>query len=672
MKPKPIAKILQTSLFFRMLFPAVVCLGLLLLYLGIQQKRAVERQNEEFAKTLAIFTQGYMDGVWHSLEHFAAGLSPPSLKDMLAVLPVMELLLLIDKNNTIVSVEPQGTRGLDFPIRFDNTLGRRLLLSRPLPSPQTGNMTVFIGVKTSTGGTLAGELNLREMTSYIETFSTPWPGEVIICDAYGNVLSHPDAGMVATQANIGDSPLFKASKQGIEGLVFEEDGRIYLGAEAAVPGLGWKVLVRTRAIAAFAPALAPVAGVAVVMSAVFIMLTTLLRRELDRTIARPMAESAKNLECLPEGRGYCARREPAFAELNRFEQAIEDMAGRILAGETKLRESERRFRAIFEQAAVGIMQLSPSGAFLRVNDRFQGICGYSMEELRGKTFKMLSISEDLETDLTYARQMLAGEISNYAMDKRCRKKDGNLIWVRLTVSAVRDDAGKSVYFVAVAEDITLRKQAEQAVSDSLKEKEVLLREIHHRVKNNLQVISSLLYLQADRVSDQESLDLFVESRNRISSMALVHEELYRSDNLSRVNIRDYLQKLVPRLVSAFCGGRRIGCTVDVQDVSLIIDQAIPFGLILNELVTNSVKHAFNDRDSGEINVFVRRVDGSIQADVTDDGVGLPAGFDIEGTNTLGMQLIVQLARQLRGELQVGTGAGTSFTLVFPLKEAKLS
>ncbi|MBI4806012.1 MAG: PAS domain S-box protein [Desulfovibrio sp.] len=672
MNPKPIAKILQTSLFFRMLFPAVVCLGLLTLYLGVQQKRSVERQNEEFAKTLAIFTQGYMDGVWHSLEHFAATASPQSLKDMLAVLPVMERLLLIDKNNTIVSVEPQGTRGLDFPIRFDSAAGRRLLLSRPLPSPQSGNMTVFIGVATDTGVTLAGELNLREMTNYVETLSTPWRGEVIICDAYGNVLSHPDAAMVATQANIGDSPLFRASKQGLGGLVFEEDGRFYLGAQAAVPGLGWKVLVRTRAITAFAPTLAPVAGVALVMSAVFIMLTILLRRELDRTIARPMAESAKNLECLPEGSGYCAHRKPAFAELNRFELAIEDMAGRILAGETQLRESERRFRAIFEQAAVGIMQLSLNGTFLRINDRFQDISGYSMEELRGKTFNILTLPEDLETDLTYARQMLAGELSNYAMDKRCRKKDGSLIWVRLTVSAVRDDAGEAVYFVGVAEDITLRKQAEQTVSDSLKEKEVLLREIHHRVKNNLQVISSLLYLQADRVSDQESLDLFVESRNRISSMALVHEELYRSDNLSRVNIREYLQKLVPRLVSTFCGGRSIGCTVDVQDVSLIIDQAIPFGLILNELVTNSAKHAFNGRGSGKIGVFVKRVDGNIQADVTDDGVGLPAGFDINGTQTLGMQLVVQLARQLRGELQVGTDTGTLFSLVFPLKEAKLS
>ena len=671
MNPKPIAKILQTGLFLRTLVPAVVCLGLLTLYLGVQQKRAVERQDEEFAKTLAIFTQGYMDGAWHSLEHFASGSPAEPLKNMLAVMPVMERLLLTDKNNSVVSVEPQGSSGLDFPIRFDNAMGRRLLLSRPLPSPQTGNVTVFIGVTMDTGGTLAGEMNLRELTSYIATFSTPWPGEVIICDSFGNVLSHPDANVVATQANIGDSPLFRAASQGVAGLVYEEEGIFYLGAQAVVPGLGWKVLVRTRALAAFAPALAPVAGVAVVMSAVFILLTFLLRRELDRAIARPMAESAKRLESLPAEGAFRAGRVPAFAELNRFERAIEEMAGRILAGETRLRESERRFRAIFEQAAVGIMQLSPGGTFLRANKRFQDISGYSMEELRGKTFKIVTLPEDLENDLGYARQVHAGERDTYALDKRCRRKDGSIIWLRQTVSAMRDVAGRVVYFIGVAEDITLRKQAERTISDSLKEKEVLLREIHHRVKNNLQVISSLLYLQADRVSDQESLDLFVESRNRISSMALVHEELYLSDNLSRVNIRDYLQKLVPRLVSAFCGGRRITCSVEVQEVSLVIDQAIPFGLILNELVTNSAKHGFNGRDSGEIHVFVRCVDGSVQASVNDDGIGLPDGFDVNGTLTLGMQLIVQLARQLRGELRIGTGAGASFTLVFPAKEAKL-
>ncbi|MFP5220875.1 MAG: sensor histidine kinase [Acidobacteriota bacterium] len=677
MSSRPIASIISRSLIQRTLIPAMVCLIFLAVIQGIKQKNAVESKNQDFARTLALYTEAYMDGAYHSLEHFAdappsvSGVSlPQRLKDMLAVMPSMDRLILTDARNTILSAEPAGPRGLDFPIRFDNVHGRRHVLSRPLPSPQSGVLTVFIGVERASGGVLAGELNLFELTNHIFALSRSLPGEIILCDGFGNLVSHPEPSQVATQTNIGDSPLFKAAKQGQATQIYLDDGGLYLGTHAVIPELGWLVLVRTPAAAAMAPALAPVIGTAMVMAFVFVTLTLLLRRELDKRIASPMAQAATRLDRLPRDASFKPIPDPPFAELGRFEAAVEDMTERVLSGEAHLRESERRFRAIFEQAAVGLVQCTPDGHFLRANKRFIQICGYSPQELSGMNLRELTLPEDRQGDLASMRLVLSGHLPSYDMDKCLRTRDGETVWVHLTASAVRNDEGEVRSFIVVLEDVTARKNAEKAVTDSLCEKEILLREIHHRVKNNLQIISSLLYLQSDHVSDPEALGMFLESRNRIASMALVHEELYRSDDLSSVNIREYALKLVPRLVAAFHSGKGIRCTIEADDVCLVIGQAIPFGLVINELVTNAAKHAFVDRQSGTISVIIHGVDGMLQASVSDDGVGLPPDFDPAATSTLGMQLVVQLTRQLRGELTQGGKQGTSFTLSFPVTEAR--
>lgn len=676
MPARSIASIISRTLIQRTLIPAVACLALLAVMQGIKQKDAVESKNQDFAQTLALYADAYMDGAYHSLEHFADAPSSATgvslsqrLSDMLSVMPAMNRLILTDAQNTILSAVPAGPRGLDFPIRFDNARGRRHLLSRPIPSPQTGVLTVFIGVGRNPGGMLAGELNLFELTNHIQALSRNWAGEVILCDAFGNLVSHPDPSLVATQTNIGDSPLFKAAKRGKATLIYQENDDVYLGAHAIIPGLGWLVLVRTPAAGAMAPALAPVAGAALIMSSVFIFLILMLRRVLDRRISSPMSQAATRLDRLPRSASYRPKPNPPFAELERFEAAVADMTDRIASGEAHLRESERRFRAIFEQAAVGLVQCTPQGNFLRANKRFTHICGYTPQDLSGMNLRELSLPEDREDDADNMRLVLSGHLPSFDMDKRLHSKDGRQIWVHLTASAVRDDAGDVRSIIVVLEDISARRNAEKAVSDSLREKDILLREIHHRVKNNLQIISSLLYLQSDHVSDPEALSMFLESRNRIASMALVHEELYRSDDLSSVNIREYALKLVPRLVAAFHSGKGIQCVVEADDVCLVIGQAIPFGLIINELVTNAAKHAFKERPSGTISVAIHGVDGRLQARVSDDGVGLPPDFDPASTSTLGMQLVVQLTRQLRGELIHGDSQGTSFTLSFPVMEA---
>lgn len=222
------------------------------------------------------------------------------------------------------------------------------------------------------------------------------------------------------------------------------------------------------------------------------------------------------------------------------------------------------------------------------------------------------------------------------------------------------------FIVGVIRDVTADKNSEQQLRKSLLEKEVLLKEVHHRVKNNLQIISSLLFLQKENISDPAIQDSFEESRNRIASMALIHEELYRSGDLARVDLKEYLERLAPKVVQSLRGSKSIGFALNLAECRVSVDKAIPFGLAINELLTNAVKHGFAQRDAGNIRVSMTCEDGLIRAVVEDDGAGLPEGFHPDSVRTLGMQLVVQLIRQLRGALTFGSSPqGTVFRLSFP-------
>lgn len=225
------------------------------------------------------------------------------------------------------------------------------------------------------------------------------------------------------------------------------------------------------------------------------------------------------------------------------------------------------------------------------------------------------------------------------------------------------------YIVGVIRDVTSDKIRERQLRDSLLEKEVLLKEVHHRVKNNLQIISSLLFLQKDTVNDPAIQTIFEESRNRIASMALIHEELYRSGDLARVDLKEYLERLAPKVVQSLRGSKSIGFALNLAECRVSVDKAIPFGLAINELLTNAVKHGFANRDAGNIRVALTCEAGMILAVVEDDGVGLPPGFHPDAVRSLGMQLVVQLTRQLRGGLTFGSSPqGAAFRLTFPLAD----
>lgn len=210
-------------------------------------------------------------------------------------------------------------------------------------------------------------------------------------------------------------------------------------------------------------------------------------------------------------------------------------------------------------------------------------------------------------------------------------------------------------------------RSEQAVRASLREKEVLLKEIHHRVKNNLQVISSLLNLQARYLTDAAAREIFNESQNRVQSIAMVHERLYRSANLSHIDFTEYAVALIDNLFHAHDGVERgIALKLELHGGRMAIDMAIPCGLIINELITNCLKHAFRGRVAGIIRVALEpRPPHHLELIVEDDGVGLPSDLDPRQTQSLGLDLVFTFAEQIDAAVEITSNAGTRFRLTFP-------
>jgi two-component system, sensor histidine kinase PdtaS len=231
-------------------------------------------------------------------------------------------------------------------------------------------------------------------------------------------------------------------------------------------------------------------------------------------------------------------------------------------------------------------------------------------------------------------------------------RGGDPIPVELSLGTLADGA-RSIW-IGILRDIRPRRAAEAAARASVREKEALVQEIHHRVKNNLQVISSLLKLQSQHIVDPQAREMFAESQHRIRSMALVHEKLYQSSDLARVNIRDYVASLAVLLLRSFgVDSQRIRFAVTGDDVYLGIDAAVPCGLIVNELLSNCFKHAFPDGRAGSVEVRVDGGDhGRFTVSVEDDGAGLPPHVDLVRADTLGLQLVRTLADQLHGEIEV--------------------
>jgi len=248
-----------------------------------------------------------------------------------------------------------------------------------------------------------------------------------------------------------------------------------------------------------------------------------------------------------------------------------------------------------------------------------------------------------------------------------RKKDGTEFPVEINVALVRDAANKPLFIQSIVRDITERKKSEGQIKASLREKEVMLKEIHHRVKNNMQIISSLIKLQARNIRDEQAQEIFKSTQSRVRSMALIHEKLYRTNDFAQIDLAEYVQSLTAYLSNFYRSKTNfIKYHTSIKDVSLDINTAIPCGLIINELISNSLKYAFPNGKKGEIKISVHPSNKKeLEMIVSDNGVGLPKKIDFRSTETLGLHLVTILAEdQLQGKIKLDRTKGTRFQIRF--------
>lgn len=459
-------------------------------------------------------------------------------------------------------------------------------------------------------------------------------------------------------------------------------GRVYLGLSLA--GLH-EATSQNRATSSIVAVIVFLVGVAVA----FIV---------GRVVSRPLSRVVEAMEVIAGG--DLAERAPVLAndEVGHLAQAFNLMADnvesahRALEGmnqvleervderthsllqevkerrhiEAELRATLSLLNATLDATADGILVVSMDHTITGINQRFIEMWRVSpaLTQENNGLMLMEGISDQLNDPGGFIKRILEMHEHPDAVSRDiCEFKDGR-VFERFAYPQRIED--RTVGRVISYRDITTQRAAEAQMRSALQEKEVLLKEIHHRVKNNLQVISSLLNLQSQSVADPRDLSLLMDSQNRVRSMALIHDSLYRSPDLSQVKFRDYVGNLIFSLVQAYkTDTGRVTFMHDVEDVTLRVDKAIPCGLIINELVSNALKHGFPGDRKGTVKVTMFQRGDTIELKVADTGVGLPPGMDFRKSASLGLELVTTLTEQLGGTLTAVTDGGAVFTLVFP-------
>ena len=331
--------------------------------------------------------------------------------------------------------------------------------------------------------------------------------------------------------------------------------------------------------------------------------------------------------------------------------------------------SEDQFRLALEAAPAGMLMMDSAGRIVLVNAQIEKLFGYARSELIGQSFEMLLPDRFRAGSPRYPVGLLAdGRARPMGADEDLfgLRKDGGEIPIEIGFNPLRTPEGRFVLSSVV--DVTERKRFEAALQDQLRERDVLLQEIHHRVKNNLQVICSLINLQLGRMAPGRSYDALQECSLRVLAIAHIHEQLYLSRNFARVPFSEYAQNLAAIVFrTTGVSPERVRLQLELEPTSIAVDAAIPCGLILSELLTNALRHGFPQERTGSVRIELRRLDEArLLLAVSDDGVGLPDGFDPARCDSLGMQLIQTLAGQVGGEFTLASnGAGARFQLVFP-------
>ncbi len=459
-----------------------------------------------------------------------------------------------------------------------------------------------------------------------------------------------------------------------------------LGARAPIPAMNWCLVAEVEEAEAFAP----VARLTTTMFSVLaglLFVGTVICVIVSGTIAKPIVKLQHGTEEIMKGNLDYKVGTGTGDEVGELSRAFDTMtanlkeSGRALEAysrglEKKVDERTARLDGLLEEQRA-LLSTIPAfvyfkdrdGNYIAANKAFADMVGIPVDEIAGKTDYDFFPEVQAASYIVYDQEVMESGEPGYDIEELTTGADGKPMWTSTSKTPFFDSDGTVIGMVGMTLDITERRKAEDQVKASLAEKVVLLREIHHRVKNNLQVVSSLLSMQVRGARSKDTIDMLTESKNRINAMALIHAQLYESSNLSEINMKGFVNKLLVQLLQTYpVQGAQITKAVSIADYPVPISMAVPVGLIVNELLSNALKHAFVGRKEGKIDVsLTASEEGRINLTVSDDGVGLPPGFDIDKTGTLGLRLIKILAEdQLQGTLEIISKEGTTFNIEFDI------
>ena len=357
-----------------------------------------------------------------------------------------------------------------------------------------------------------------------------------------------------------------------------------------------------------------------------------------------------------------------------FDSAANTVFG-VLHDITRLKETEETLQKSVESLSF-VLDASnlgysdndfTTGTIIR-NERWAAMLGYTLSEIEENDIRLedLMHPDDAQEAERITQEHLAGKTDSYRMQYRLRTKQGTYKWILDCGKVIaRDPDGRPTRACGTHQDITEEKEYEKKIEKLLADKELLLKEVHHRIKNNMNTISSLLFLQAETVGEPAAVNALHDAIHRIQSMSILYDKLYRSDDYTVLSVREYLSALVDDVLANFPNGMQVTARKDMQEFTLDARRLQPLGIIVNELLTNTMKYAFKGRSGGTLAISASIVDGHITISVQDDGNGIPDAVSFENSTGFGLQLVQALTEQLRGRIRIERGNGTRVVLEFP-------
>jgi PAS domain S-box-containing protein len=541
----------------------------------------------------------------------------------------------------------------------------KVTLSRPFIDSASGKVYAAI-IKGAGNKLVVAFLDLDALSGFLAPLRYSERDGFAILDERGAFIAHTNRRYVQERQV---EPSFDKLSSAPEGKFVrsEIDGIPYYCALAAIPGTPWQaayyrdIKTATAVMSRF-----QIQYVSMIAS---LIASSLAFASLVRTsIAKRFSALLSRIHAIENG-VRAADSDAAgesWREFRNIGEAFSAMAEKVAQREEELRKSEEKYRTLFvRNTAAALIVDGETGRIVDVNPAAEELYGYGRAELAARRIQDLAVekSESALDELRATENKKLGHLHS-----RHQIGSGDVRDVEIYSSPVEWEGKRRLYSIVF--DVTERKIAEGQIVRALAEKEVLLKEIHHRVKNNLQIMASLISLQAGYAVDGKDVELFGESQDRIISMAAIHELLYERDNLSEIDLADYLSVLADNLSEIIL---RSNAVLERRMTSITVnpDIALPIGLIANELLTNAAKYAFpggDERKPGRIEMSLSERTGAMELRIADNGVGLPEDFDPENTPTLGMSLVRNLTLQIGGTVRYGRGEGLAVTVVIPLAQ----